>query len=175
MFSMTHPLILSILLTPNVMDQSRLSNSISGSPAALRPRELSLACQPDAKDLVIRDGWIQEGPPSQKITAAYMVIENHGDADISLESASSQIAQVIELHKMELTDGMMKMRRVGSIKIPAGGIVELKPGGYHLMVIGLNKELKDGDVVSITLQFNNDLHKSISIPVRPRSAMVKEG
>jgi copper(I)-binding protein len=43
------------------------------------------------------------------------------------------------------------------------------------MVIGLNKELKDGDVVSIALQFNNGLHKSIKIPVRPRSAMVKEG
>ncbi|SRR6266446_1769621 len=132
-------------------------------------------CDWDTETIVIRDGWLQEAPPAQKITAAYMVIENHGDADIYLRSASTEVAEVIELHKMELADGMMKMRRVDSINIPGGSAVELKPGGYHLMVIGLNRTLTKGDKVSITLQFSNEIKKTITIPVKPRSAMVKEG
>ena len=125
-------------------------------------------------ELVIRDGWVQEGPASQKITAAYMMIENHGQADVALKGATSSAADVIELHKMELTDGLMKMRKIDSINIPAGGHVELKPGGYHLMVIGLRQPLKEGDTVSMTLEFSDDLRQSIRIPVEPRSAMVKE-
>ena len=129
----------------------------------------------DANDVVVRDGWVQEGPPSQTITAAYMVIENHTGTDISLRSASTEVAEVVELHKVELVDGIMKMHRVERIDIPNGGTAELKPGGYHLMVIGLKKKLKDGDKVTFTLQFSNDLRKVVTIPVKPRSAMVKEG
>jgi hypothetical protein len=125
-------------------------------------------------EIVIRDGWVQEGPPSQKITAAYMVIENHGKADVALKSASTSAADVVELHKMELTDGLMKMRRVDSINIPAGGKAELKPGGYHLMVIGLKQPLREGDMVSISLEFSDDQRQTIRIPVKPRSAMIKE-
>jgi protein SCO1/2 len=125
--------------------------------------------------IVIRDGWVQEGPSSQKITAAYMVIENHSQTDVTLKSASTSSAEVIELHKMELIDGLMKMRKVDSINIPAGSEVELKPGGYHLMVIGLKQSLKEGDMVSISLEFSGDLRQSITVPVKPRSAMVKEG
>jgi len=125
-------------------------------------------------EITIRDGWVQEAPPSQKITAAYMVIENHGKADIALKRATSPVVDVIELHKMELSDGLMKMRRVESIKIPSVGEVELKPGGYHLMVIGLKQPLKEGDTVTISLEFNDGRRQSIEIPVRPRSAMMKE-
>ena len=127
--------------------------------------------QPQTDEVVIRDGWIQEGPPSQKITAGYMVIENHTDTDLSLQSASTEVAQVVELHKMEFVEGIMKMHRVETINIPAGGQTELKPGGYHLMVIGLRKELKDGDKVDIRLQFSHDIRKTVTVPVKPRSAM----
>ena len=126
-------------------------------------------------EITIRDGWVQEAPPSQKITAAYMVIENHGKADIALKLATSPVVDVIELHKMELIDGFMKMRKVESINIPSGGEVELKPGGYHLMVIGLKHPLKEGDSVSISFEFSNGRQQSIEIPVKPRSAMMKEG
>jgi len=104
-----------------------------------------------------------------------MTIENHTGAAIALRSAGTEVAQTVELHKMELVDGMMKMHRVEAIDIPAGGTAELKPGGYHLMMIGLKKALKAGDKVTIKLEFSNDLRKTITIPVKPRSAMVKEG
>jgi periplasmic copper chaperone A len=103
-----------------------------------------------------------------------MSIENHAAADTSLVSASADAARVVELHKMELEDGMMKMRRVESIRIPAGGQVELKPGGYHLMVIGLKRELKEGDEVELTLRFTGDVVKTLSVPVRKRDSEREE-
>ena len=162
-------LLLSLMLAPNLSGYRGQSEPVAGA-AAYSPW-LSTR---DESEVVIRDGWMQEGPPSQTITAAFMVIENHTGAAISLRSASTDVAQVVELHKMELTEGMMKMRKVELIDIPAGGTVELKPGGYHLMVIGLKKALKDGDKVTIALEFSADITKTITIPVRPRSAMVKE-
>jgi len=157
MSNITFALLLSLMLVPDMLSHR--------SHANLRAES----------DVLIRDGWVQEGPPSQTITAAYMTIENHTGADIALRSASTEVAQTVELHKMELVDGMMKMHRVENINIPAGGTAELKPGGYHLMVIGLKKELKEGDKVTITLEFSSDRRETITIPVKPRSSMLKEG
>jgi copper(I)-binding protein len=128
---------------------------------------------PDEQQVVIKGAWVQEGPPSQTITAAFMLIENHGPDEIALLSASTDAARVVELHKMELEDGMMRMHRVDSIKIPAGGSVELKPGGYHLMVIGLKKDLKEGDEVSFTLQFSGEIRKTLKVPVKRRDSMTE--
>jgi len=125
----------------------------------------------DDEQVVIKGAWLQEGPPSQKTTAAYMLIENHGANEIELLSARTEIANVIELHQMQLEDGMMRMRRVDSIRIPAGATVELKPGGYHLMVIGLKKEIKDGDVVSFVLHFSAQITKTINVPVKRRETV----
>jgi len=154
------------------------SNNIIGNlaqcflPAArssmINPVGDSYALRDDKDQIVIRDEWIWAAPTSQKMTAAYMVIENHGSNEIDLVSASSDAARVVELHKMELEDGFMRMRKIDSIKIPDGGIAELKPGGYHLMVIDLNKELKEGDKVSMTLQFTQDIKKTIALTAKPR-------
>jgi len=125
----------------------------------------------DDEQVVIKGAWLQQGPPSQKMTAAYMLIENHGANEIELLSAHTEIANVVELHQMRLEDGMMRMRRVDSIRIPAGASVELKPGGYHLMVIGLKKEIKDGEVVPFVLQFSAQITKTINVPVKRRDTV----
>jgi copper(I)-binding protein len=127
--------------------------------------------QEPADKLTVKNAWIQEGPPSQKITAGFMVIENHSSADLSLISASTDAARVVELHKMELEDGMMRMQKVDSIKVPAGGSVELKPGGYHLMVIGLTRQLKEGDEVKVKLTFSGSIEKIVTVPVKSRSSI----
>jgi len=167
-------LLLSLLLAPNVLGhRSQTKRASSAGPYSISS---SIAFAREEDGVLISDGWVQESPPSQTITAAYMKIENQTAADISLRSASADdAAQTIELHKMELVGSIMKMRRVETIDIPAGGTAELKPGGYHLMVIGLKKELKEGDKVTITLEFSGGLRKTITVPVKPRSAMVKEG
>jgi copper(I)-binding protein len=167
-------LLLSLMVAPN-MSSHRSQSKPSAGALGLYSTWPSTAFARDESEVLIRDGWVQEGPPSETITAAYMTIENRTGADIALRSASTEVAQTVELHKMELVDGIMKMHRVETIDVPAGGTAELKPGGYHLMVIGLKKELKEGNKVTITLEFSNDLRKTITIPVKPRSAMVKEG
>ena len=167
-------LLLSLMLGPN-LSSGRSHSKLRACEIGLHSISPLTALARDEGEVLIRDGWVQEGPPSQTITAAYMTIENQTGAAISLRSANTEVAQTVELHQMELVDGMMKMHRVRTIDIPAGGTAELKPGGYHLMVIGLKRELKDGDKVTITLEFSSDLRKTITIPVKPRSAMVKEG
>jgi copper(I)-binding protein len=165
-------LVLSLVLASNMSSHIGLSKLNSGA-ANLYAFGYSPALGRDESKVLIRDGWVQEPPPSQTITAGYMTIENQTGAGISLKSARTEVAQTVELHRMELVDGIMKMHRVQTIDIPAGGTAELKPGGYHLMVIGLKKELKEGDNVTITLEFSSDLRETITIPVKPRSAMVK--
>src|ERR1700738_413664 len=79
MYSISQNLVLSLLLAPNVLAQAGLSKFMTGLAAGSHTRAFSFAFQPDSNDVVRRDGWVQEGPPSQTITAAYMVIENFAE------------------------------------------------------------------------------------------------
>ena len=121
--------------------------------------------------IAIKGAWMQLGPPSQKNTAAFMVVENHSSKELTLLSASSDICKVVELHKMENVNEMMKMQKLDKVIIPANGQTEFKPGGYHLMIIGLNRPLKDGEEVEIKLQFANAIQKTIRVPVKNRESM----
>lgn len=84
--------------------------------------------------------------------AMYLTISNSGAAD-QLVKANGDIAKSIELHTVIKNGDVMQMRPVESIDVPAGASVALKPGGFHVMLIGLNRELKLGDTFDITLQF----------------------
>lgn len=87
-------------------------------------------------------------------SAAYMRIQNTGDEPDRLLSVASDVAATVELHMVEQDGDVMKMRPVeGGIEVPAGGEVELKPGGYHVMLIGVTRELAPGDTIDLTLQF----------------------
>ena len=134
-------------------------------------KQTAAANPTDPNKIIIRDAWIQEGPPSQKLTAAFMVIENQGAVETELVSAKTDIANVVELHKMETVDEVMRMSKVDLISVPGEGKAELRPSGFHLMLIGLNKEIKQGDEVTVTLQFANSVQKTIRVPVRKREAM----
>jgi copper(I)-binding protein len=95
-------------------------------------------------------------------SAAYMVIRNTGNEPDKLIAASSDVAKTIELHTVVEEGGMMRMRQVeGGIDIPANGEVVLKPGGFHVMLIGLTRDLNAGDKVELTLTFE----KAGQIPV----------
>ncbi len=102
--------------------------------------------------VMAKDAWARvtiEGRPA----AGYMVIHNMGgDAD-RIVSVSSPMAESIELHTHIMKDNIMKMRRVDAIDVPAGGKVELAPGGNHLMIFGLKHHPKANDVLPITVVF----------------------
>jgi len=98
--------------------------------------------------------------------AAYMAISNSGEADDVLVSASSDIAEAVELHAMEMNNGIMRMRPIeGGVTIPAGGTVAFEPGGKHLMLIGLNRRLKAGETFNLTLQFEKAGQKRIEVRI----------
>ena len=118
-------------------------------------------------DLHIHAPYVRIAPPGAAATGAFMRIENAGAADRQLVKAESPAAKTVELHTHVNEGGMMKMREVPSIAIKAGGQTELKPGSYHVMLIGLTQPLKDGELVPITLTFDDGSQQRISAPARP--------
>ncbi|RPH61147.1 MAG: copper chaperone PCu(A)C [Chloroflexi bacterium] len=87
------------------------------------------------------------------VAGAFMLIKNTGAQNDRLVKAASDVAELVQVHETTMDGGVMKMAEVAGIDIPAGGQAELKPGGYHVMLINLKQELKPGDSVSITLTF----------------------
>jgi len=117
--------------------------------------------------ITVSDAWVRNPAIMDQPGAAYLVIQNNGAAEDKLLSVESDVAKTIELHETKETNGMMAMSPVPNIPIPAGGKAELKPGGFHMMLIGLTRPLKTGDKVQLTLNFE----KAGKIPV---TAEVKE-
>ena len=98
--------------------------------------------------------------------AVYATIRNEGSSDDALVSATSGSAQKVELHEVKNEAGVMAMRPIEKLAVPAGGAVELKPGGYHIMLLGLKQELKPGDTVPVTLSFQKAAPVTINATVR---------
>lgn len=86
-------------------------------------------------------------------SAVYFVLQNRGGAPDRLVSARTEVAAVVELHLSAIEDGVMRMRQVEGIEIPAQGAARLEPGGYHLMLIGVNRALAEGDRFPVSLEF----------------------
>jgi len=98
--------------------------------------------------------------------AVYVTLTNSGAQADALVSASTDAAQTAELHETRQEGGVMKMRPVKTIPVPAGGKTELKPGGYHIMLMGLKHDLKPGDKVAVTLEFEHGGQVRVEAPVR---------
>ena len=115
-----------------------------------------------AGDLVISQAWSRATPSGAKVGGSYLTIENKGTAADKLIGASSDVAGSIQVHEMSMANGTMKMRPLESgLAIEPGKTVKLAPGGYHLMMMDLKNPLKQGDKLSITLQFE----KAGKVPV----------
>ena len=114
-----------------------------------------------AGGITVSEAWARPSPMMERAGAAYMVLQNNGAADDKLLSIESDVAKTIELHETQESGGMMAMSPVPNIEVPANAKTELKPGGFHVMLIGLNRELKVGDKVQLTLNFE----KAGKIPV----------
>jgi copper(I)-binding protein len=123
---------------------------------------------------VIADPWAVATVEGVKVSAGYMTVSNPGDINDRLVSASSPAAGKTELHIMETADGVMKMRMAGDgIATPAGGTVNLAPGGAHLMFLDLPAALKDGTTIPVTLTFEKAGSIEVQFAVRPRTAADK--
>ena len=99
----------------------------------------------------VSDPWVRATVPQQKATGAFMQIT--APKAMRLLEVRSPVAGVAEIHEMSMADNMMRMRQVKEIALPAGKAVELKPGGYHVMLMDLKQPLKAGEQVPLTLTF----------------------
>lgn len=97
----------------------------------------------------VKDAWVRATVAQQKTTGAFMQLT--AQADTRVVQVSSPIAGVVEIHEMAMDKDVMKMRAVPALALPAGKAVELKPGGYHVMLMDLKGPVKAGDVVPVTL------------------------
>lgn len=108
----------------------------------------------------------QMGDAAAKQTGAvYMNIANTGAAD-KLLKAETDVAGTVELHTVVKENGMMQMRPVTAIDVPANGSVQLKPGSFHVMLIGVNQELKPGDKITVKLTFEKAGEREIQAEIR---------
>lgn len=119
-----------------------------------------------ADNVMVNNPYVRAVPAGQPNSAAFMTLMNHGDKAVAVVGGSSPAANVVELHTHVHEGGMMKMRRIDKIDVDAGGSTELKPGGLHVMLIGLQQELKEGINVSVTLKFDDGSSKTIEAPVK---------
>jgi periplasmic copper chaperone A len=103
-----------------------------------------------AADIKVENAWVRAPAPGQAVVGGFMDITSSGDA--KLVSANSPVAGTTELHEMSMKEGVMLMRQVPAIPLPKGQVVKLEPGGLHIMLIDLKKQLKTGDKVPMVLK-----------------------
>lgn len=109
-----------------------------------------------AAGVAVENAWVRAAAPGAPNGAAYVTLVNRGAKADRLIGASSPIARSVEIHEMRMDGQVMRMRMVsGGVAVPAGGRAELKPGGLHLMLMGLKQPLKAGERADITLRFEN--------------------
>lgn len=113
----------------------------------------------------VSDAIARAMPAVAPTSAVFLTLHNDGDRDRALVGASSSAARNVELHTHTMSDGMMAMRRVPQVDIPAGQSVAFKPGGLHIMLIGLNHALEDGQQIDLTLEFADGQTMQLQVPV----------
>ena len=109
----------------------------------------ALFALPAAAQVTVTDPWVRGTVPGQLATGAFMQLKSAAAARVV--EARSPVAGVVEIHEMKLENNVMRMRAVPALDLPAGRAVELKPGGYHVMLMDLHRQLKEGETVPVTL------------------------
>jgi copper(I)-binding protein len=123
----------------------------------------------DTGAVTIEDPWVRAtaGTEDPSMTAAFLVVDNETDEDVTLQAASSPVAGMVQLHEMAKVDGEMVMQEApGGILVKAGGGQLLQPGGYHVMLMDLKQELAPGDEVELTLEFSDGTSIDVTAPVK---------
>lgn len=141
---------------------------------------LAMACLSGvshAQNITVSDAWARATVPGQKATGAFMKLTAKEAA--TLIGASSAAAGVTEIHEMKMDKDVMKMSAIASLPLPAGQSVELKPGGYHVMLMDLKQALVKEATVPVTLHFQdakgNKTQMELKVPVRMSSPHAPSG
>jgi periplasmic copper chaperone A len=120
-----------------------------------------------ADSVKVYDAWVKDTVPGAMVSAAYLRIKSN--APVKLVKAESPVAGMTEIHKMEMKDGIMKMQAVDAVEVVPGKVVDLKPGGYHIMLMMLKDQIKAGAKVPLTLTFEDAGKKQTVIKVEAKA------
>ena len=121
----------------------------------------------------VKDPWVRGTVAGQKATGMFGQVTSTTGG--KLVSASSPVAGVVEIHEMAMEGNVMKMRAVSGLELPAGKAVDLKPGGYHVMLMDLKQELKPGDAVPVTLVIEGAGGKRESVELKAPVKALADG
>ena len=124
---------------------------------------LGLASTATLAQVTVGEPWVRGTVESQMATGAFMRLTAATDA--RLLGARSPVAGIVEIHEMALENNVMRMREISRLDLPAGRTVELRPGGYHVMLLDLKRTLKPGEEVPITLEIEQG-GKRMSVQVK---------
>ncbi len=124
----------------------------------------ALAAQAQVK---VDDPWVRATVAPQKATGAFMQLTSAKAAKVV--AASSPVADMVEIHEMKMDDGVMKMRAVDALALPAGQTVALKPGSYHVMLMGLKGAIKAGDTVPLTLTVEGEDKQRSTVEIKAQA------
>ncbi|MEQ8450020.1 MAG: copper chaperone PCu(A)C [Nitratireductor sp.] len=122
-------------------------------------------------DLTIINAWVRATPPGAKVAGGYLTVRNDGDQPDRLIGGAAEFAGRVEIHEMTMEGEVMKMAPLADgLEIPAGGAVALKPGGLHVMFMGLRRALKEGETAEATLIFERAGRVELPFAVAPMGA-----
>jgi len=116
---------------------------------------LSLVSTAAFSQVEVENAWSRATAPGAKVGAGYLTIRNQAEKADKLLGASSSVAARVETHIVEKQGDVMRMREVKGYDVPAKGSFELKPGGPHLMLVDIKRQLREGEKVPLVLRFQN--------------------
>ena len=116
-------------------------------------------------DIQAHMAWVRAVPPVAVTTAAYMMLHNYSTKDDRVIAIETPVAEAVEIHSSEMSNGTMKMVKLDALTVPAKGHVMFEPVGHHIMLINLKQPLKVGDMVPLTLVFENHGRIDMQLPV----------
>jgi len=125
---------------------------------------LAATAAPAWAQVTVSEPWVRSTVPGQKASGAYMQLRSAEGA--TLVAVRTPVAGVVEIHEMRMENNVMRMRAIPQLALPAGQAVELRPGGYHVMLMDLKQSLKQGDAVPITLEVRGKDGKPQAIEVK---------
>ncbi len=120
--------------------------------------------------ITVTSAWARATPPGAKVGAAYLSIENRGEAEDRIVGVTTPAAASVSVHETITENGVAKMQPLADLSIKAGAALELQPGGVHLMLIGLSGPLREGDPLTVTVDFAGAGSLTVPVAVLPIGA-----
>jgi periplasmic copper chaperone A len=117
------------------------------------------------RPIEIVDPWSRATPPSARTGVIYLGLRNNGSEADRLVGVAADVAQRLELHEASMADGVMRMRPVEAIDLPAGGETRLEPGGFHIMLVELHRPLVEGESIALRLELENAGNLAVEVPI----------